>query len=34
LKNNEQADQLEKLERDEFVIDITTKDKLLEDGKK
>lgn len=32
LKNNRLADDLEKLSRDDFVIDVETRDKILKDG--
>lgn len=34
LKNNRLADELEKLPRDYFVIDIETRDTILKDGEK
>lgn len=34
IAENNQAEELEKLERDEFVIDLVAKEAILEDGKK
>lgn len=34
LKNNRLADELEKLPRDDFVIDIETRDTILKNGEK
>lgn len=34
LRNNRLADELEKLPRDDFVIDIESRDKILKDGEK
>jgi len=34
LRNNKLADDLEKLPRDDFVIDIEARDKILKDGEK
>ena len=34
LRNNRLADDLEKLPRDDFVIDVEARDKILKDGEK